>query len=75
MPITFRTVHYIDFHGDLRTTACGLETSPEYDGCSVFLSGATCPSCADAVQARIDDVPLEPPQRARRASAQVPAYS
>lgn len=78
MPRTFKTIHYIDFHGDLRTTACGIETSPDYDGVSVFLSGATCPSCASAVQERIDDVLVDlpaPAARRARSTSQVPTYT
>lgn len=51
MPI--QTRHYIDFHGDLRQTICGLEPLPDFGDCTVYLSAATCPRCLEAIQARL----------------------
>lgn len=46
-------VHYVDFHGDLRTAACGWTPPADFKGATVFMSSATCRACRDAIQDRI----------------------
>jgi len=48
-----RAIHYVDFFGDLRETACGLPLPLVGDATSIYLSGATCPDCQDAIQVEL----------------------
>jgi len=50
-----QAIHYADFSGDLRETACGRSLAVELDGLrvTVFMSSATCSSCQAAIQRRL----------------------
>lgn len=48
------TIHYVDFCGDGRETACGLVPPADYHGVTIFLSSATCPDCRAKIQERVE---------------------
>lgn len=49
-------IHWVDFSGDLRETACGLELGEAGDATTLFMSEATCPGCQAAIQGRIEEL-------------------
>lgn len=57
MPRAIQAICYVDFVGDLRTTACGLELGAglaDFDGpVTVYLSSATCPGCRARIAEKV----------------------
>ena len=51
-------VCFVNFHGDLRETACGKRTKPDFAGTTVFMSSATCPRCIAKIQSRLGELQL-----------------
>jgi len=51
---TIATIHYVDFSGDGKETACGLVPPADYHGVTIFLSSATCPACKAKIMERIE---------------------
>ena len=56
---------YVDFCGDLSKTAC--DEVPDFDHVTIYLSGATCPGCIAAIQARLAALSASCDQRSQAA--------
>jgi hypothetical protein len=50
------SICWVDFHGDLRTAACGEPTTEDFAGTTVFMSSTTCPGCQAEIQRRLSQL-------------------
>jgi hypothetical protein len=51
---TIGYVHYVDFHSDARHAVCGWVPPEDYAGVTIYMTAASCPTCIQTIQQRVE---------------------